>query len=274
MENIIVPIDFTEVSEAASEMAINLGHRLNTEVIYIHLLETTAREIHRVKSKNEFHRQILKEVAQKSKKIESYSKKAIDKYVKSESVLNYDRDYSTLLDFAIKNRVRLIIMGTHGASGTHELLVGSHTQMVARLSSIPVLIVKEGYFKEIKTMAFFSNFREQPGAGFKDAMTLARELGLNVHLVHINTPGKFTKNRDMLERMNDYYKRHSDIISDQDLFSSYNKEDGVMEYCEYYNIDMISIVASHKEGTPGIFNSSLSEKLINHLKLPILSLHD
>lgn len=50
-------------------------------------------------------------------------------------------------------------MGSHGTSGIEELLLGSNTEKVVRLSEIPVLVIKKeiGELK-FKNMVFASDF--------------------------------------------------------------------------------------------------------------------
>jgi len=50
--------------------------------------------------------------------------------------------YSTLIEYAEKNQLELIVMGSRGASGLERMLLGSVTDKVIRKSPIPVLVVK------------------------------------------------------------------------------------------------------------------------------------
>jgi nucleotide-binding universal stress UspA family protein len=50
--------------------------------------------------------------------------------------------YSTIIEYAQKNGLELIVMGSQGASGLAKFLLGSVTDKVIRQSPIPVLVVK------------------------------------------------------------------------------------------------------------------------------------
>lgn len=50
--------------------------------------------------------------------------------------------YSTLIEYAQKNGLELIVMGSHGASGLERMFLGSVTDKVIRKSPIPILVVK------------------------------------------------------------------------------------------------------------------------------------
>lgn len=51
--------------------------------------------------------------------------------------------HSAILRYADDNGVDLVVMGTHGRRGLDRYLLGSTTERVVRLSSIPVLTVRE-----------------------------------------------------------------------------------------------------------------------------------
>jgi hypothetical protein len=41
-----------------------------------------------------------------------------------------------------RKKKNLIVMGSHGVSGIEEVLIGSNTEKVVRLSEVPVLVIK------------------------------------------------------------------------------------------------------------------------------------
>jgi universal stress protein A len=52
--------------------------------------------------------------------------------------------FQEILETAKSQQVDLIIMGTHGRTGLHHMLLGSVTEKVVRLAPGPVLTVKDG----------------------------------------------------------------------------------------------------------------------------------
>jgi len=48
-----------------------------------------------------------------------------------------------IIERAVTNKADLIVMGTHGRRGVHRFLMGSDAEQVARLSPMPVLLVKK-----------------------------------------------------------------------------------------------------------------------------------
>jgi len=51
--------------------------------------------------------------------------------------------HQVILDYAEKNRINLIVMGTNSRTGLDRYLAGSVTEKIVRLSDIPVMTVRE-----------------------------------------------------------------------------------------------------------------------------------
>ncbi|WP_025270302.1 universal stress protein [Hippea sp. KM1] len=60
----------------------------------------------------------------------------------AEVVIEIGEAAKSIVDFANKNEIDLIVMGAHGKSGLERFMFGSVTEKVMRLSDIPVLEVK------------------------------------------------------------------------------------------------------------------------------------
>jgi nucleotide-binding universal stress UspA family protein len=62
--------------------------------------------------------------------------------LKSEVIVTSTSVPAAIIDYASKNRVNLIVIGTRGRSGIKKVLLGSVAQEVIRESRCPVLVAK------------------------------------------------------------------------------------------------------------------------------------
>jgi len=62
--------------------------------------------------------------------------------VQVESVLLKGRPAEEIIDYAEKNNIDLIVMGTLGLTGVKRFLIGSVAENVVRHSKVPVLVVR------------------------------------------------------------------------------------------------------------------------------------
>ena len=76
-----------------------------------------------------------------NKKI-AYSKNENHIMLKSEVIVTSTSVPAAIMDYASKNRVNLIVIGTRGRSGIKKVLLGSVAQEVIRESCCPVLVAK------------------------------------------------------------------------------------------------------------------------------------
>ncbi len=65
-----------------------------------------------------------------------------------------------------REQIDLIIMGTQGATGAKEVIMGTHTVHVIRKASIPVLAIPYGYsYTEVRTIVFPTDFTTSYDSG-------------------------------------------------------------------------------------------------------------
>ena len=171
----------------------------------------------------------------------------------------------------------LIVMGSHGSSGIKEVFVGSNTEKVVRTSEIPVLVIKNKV-KEFKmdTVVFASNFDKEAIMVFRKAKKLFDVFGAKMKLVFINTPGDgFRSTKEMNEKILQFLleaKLNQEFsVSDIATFNAYTVEDGVYGYSKSTNADAIAMPTHGRRGLAHFFSGSISEDLVNHSRLPVVT---
>ncbi len=78
-------------------------------------------------------------VAHLEKEVKAIKKRGLE----ASFELQWGRPSDVIIQTAIKKKVSLIVLGTHGRSALEKLLLGSTAERVVRLSPIPVLTVRE-----------------------------------------------------------------------------------------------------------------------------------
>ncbi|PKR80132.1 hypothetical protein CW751_11550 [Brumimicrobium salinarum] len=123
----IVPHDFTSVGDAALKYAIFLAKPRKTTIMLLHIVSN--------KSKAKAAHEKLQKI------INNLDLGVGDGSVEPKVIEgNIFEDISKIAE---KNEARLIIMGTHGATGMQKLF-GSYAMKVVSNSSIPFLVVQDG----------------------------------------------------------------------------------------------------------------------------------
>lgn len=144
IRRILVPIDFSETSSRALDLAIEIGGPLRVEIVLLHVIEplqlASAPELYSpapgpmMEVLAEQERAAHAELAKIAKRVRA---KRIGVHALVVSGTPYDR----IVEASDHLRADLVVMGTQGRTGISHLLVGSVAEKVVRLATCPVLTV-------------------------------------------------------------------------------------------------------------------------------------
>ncbi|AIH04388.1 MULTISPECIES: universal stress protein [Thermodesulfobacterium] len=141
IKNILVPVDFSEVSEFVAEWAKDLAKKLNSKIHVVFVLEDLAAYeglYGSVKTLTDLEN-VLLEGAQKS--MEDFMKKHFADYPEAQSIIVKGDVVEKIIETGEKVKADLIVMGTHGKKGLDRILFGSVANGVVKNSPIPVLTI-------------------------------------------------------------------------------------------------------------------------------------
>ena|SRR5918994_5957712 len=152
ISKILVPIDGSELSRKAADYAILLSSKLGTELFVIHVLNDIPYEhnvgsygLYDIETPDEI-KQILQEERGITKgwfdKIKASASEKNIQIIKTELVITRSSIESAIVDYAKRNRIDLIVIGTAGHSGFRKLIPGDVASGVIKHSHCPVMMIK------------------------------------------------------------------------------------------------------------------------------------
>lgn len=127
----IVPHDFTSVGDTALNYALFLAKPLKSKIILLNILSKKGKE---------------KVMIERLEKVIDNLDLGVGG-VSIEPKVIKGNIFDTIPGFAKENDARLIIMGTHGATGMQKLF-GSYAMKVVTKSSTPLLVVQDGFKRD------------------------------------------------------------------------------------------------------------------------------
>jgi nucleotide-binding universal stress UspA family protein len=275
MKKILVPVDFSEHSEYALEVAAQIAKQKNAELIVVHMLGLSETII----NKDDFEeaREAVFYLKLAKKRFVDFLDKDYLKDLKvTEMVHNY-RVFREINDVALKVEADLIVMGSHGSSGFSEVFVGSNTEKVVRSSEIPVLVIKRRRKDfQFENVVFACDFDINNIEAYRKALKLCKEFDATVHLLFVNLPAeRFRSTAQMEERVwafldkadNGDYKNLENVVYRAD----YTVEDGIFTYSNKINADLIVVSTHGRRGLAHFFFGSVGEDVANHAETPVLT---
>ena len=267
---VLIPTDFSVQGEDAYIMVKNLSDKLDMEIMFLHVLSAPDTVSMNAQGQIETCGEIDVDFIEKQRdmairKLEDL-KSAIGDHINTDLVVG--KTTSGIVQYAENNGYDMIVMGTKGASGITERVVGSEAQIIARKSSVPVLslMCDRSHF-ELQNIVLVHDFKENSKQNLNLLKHFVAVFGTKIHLLQVLNTNK-TSEEEVLQNMEvfannneiDSYETH--ILKDLDI------ENGVIHFNQMNNMDMVC-VGTH--GTGGFFHSSAAERLINHMYKPVIS---
>jgi len=216
----------------------------------------------------------LARIGKARQKLEELVAMATHAGVKASSDLSFNEEYIDLVKHLKARHFNLVVIGSHGARGIREALIGSNTQKIVRLSPVPVLVVKEAMSEmAIQNVVFASHFEDDMIEPFQRAHDFARALGAKVHLLYVNTPGIFETTRETTDRIRGFVEMAEAEADSINIYNHRNETKGILEFCDDQQADLIAITTYGRKNLLRMIYGNISEHLINHAQKPVLTLN-
>lgn len=271
MKRILVPSDFSQYAEIALQTAALIAKKNKAEIFLIHLLEMPSETQYELS--NEVATPALVSLTEKAKK--QLTKIVSQDYLQGITIyhsVQIEKASSGILSFSSKNKIDFIIMGSNGTSGIEEILIGSNAEKVVRLSNVPVLIVKNNIdVYKFDNFVFASDFSKGIKKPFKKMLQFSEIFDATLLLVMICTPNSFKTTIEAEKTMNKFVKKHDIRNYSLHIFNDTNVENGIINFSKKENANLIGICTHGRTGLAHFFNGSISEDIVNHSSLPVIT---
>ncbi|WP_121964514.1 universal stress protein [Myroides sp. N17-2] len=273
MKKILVPTDFSTQAYNALKVAACIAKKSeNSEILLLHILDLPQQGTDSIQKGTPAPEvMFFKNAAEQ--KLQELALSPIFADIKVSTSLILDRTAYGVTKTAETNDVDLIVMGSHGASGVKEYFVGSNTQKVVRTSDAPVLVIKgNGDDFKVHDLVFASDFTDNMKESFKKILRLHKMFNTKLHLLMVNTPNSFKPTYVAEEILDEFLKDITDTEYDLSIYNDLTVEKGVLNYAKKVDSDLITIATHGRTGLSHFFNGSISEDLVNHSPISVLTL--
>jgi len=133
---ILVPIDGSDVAEAALEHALSLAIETDATVHVLFVADTAQDSVTVVGT------DVVDALVREGQSVvERAAATAADRDVPVETAVRQGTPAEVIVDYAGEVGVDLVVLGTHGRGGLRRYLLGSVTESVLRTTDVPTLAV-------------------------------------------------------------------------------------------------------------------------------------
>lgn len=272
LNSILIPTDFSTGSAVAFEYALVIAKKTRAHIHLLHM-EPTPLDWKKIPLEKEYlYPEIKANVNRAKNELYELEKRAKNYGIVSHINLIFDQSSEEITQHVNCGRYDLVVMGSHGATGLRKYIIGSNALRVIRYSKIPVLIVKKQPLNlDIKNIVFYSKFENIYRQPFKKLTDFVTKLEATLHLLYINTPYHFLETQDIQDRLGSFCKEGILTECAKHVYDSLNDERGIDIFMKKEQMDILSLATTETTGWGKLFTSSLTEDLVNHLDIPVLS---
>ena len=171
-----------------------------------------------------------------------------------------------------EQKVDLVVMGTRGQTRLAEMIIGSNTEKVVRHSKVPVLSVnKKPSRVNFKNIVYATSMSKNEEKFSKIVVEAQKMYNAKIHLVRVNTPGDFQRDRIAKDYMDKFAKKLGLKNYTINVYNDLTEEEGIIYFAESINADMIAMATHGRTGFAHVLAGSIAEEVVNHAKRPVLT---
>ncbi len=274
MKNIFVPTDFSACAANATAVALDLADYYGAT---LHLYSKIDIRYDWNNLSDEQKAQFpedLQLIHNTELLFKEWEDKAKEKGIAIKTIWSAGKLIENIKNYCSNYAIDFMVIGSHGASGKNEFFIGSNTQRVVRRVHCPVMIVKEDLSHySINKVVFASNFDESEKKAFQYLLDFLLPFNPEIHLVSIDTASWFGQPYVLMKgAMDDFKAMCSDYSCQTHFFRDWSPDAGIRHFSEEIGADLIAISNQERHPIKRIFAGSNVETLVNHAKIPILSI--
>ena len=270
MKRILVPCDFSDPAVQAFKFAVEIARQSGGEVILLNVIELPVMSDSVLMPSLSFEEAFIKDMKTHSEKNFSKMKSKWAGDVKVTALIEYGSTTPSIRDFVQDNKIDLVVMGTHGATGMKEFFIGSNTEKIVRTSPVPVISVKgPTKISSIKNIVFPNTLDLDQEELTLKVKSVQNFFGASLHVLYVNTPSRFRPDVDVKKEMKAFAKRF--MLKDYTLtiFNDYTEEEGLRNFVAESKSDMVVMATHGRRGLNHLMSGSIAEDAVNHLQYPI-----
>lgn len=272
MKNILVPTDFSQNALHALRFAMELNRKLRAKLILFHsyIIPVYATDVPVFPQADDELRKSSEEALEKLR-----TKMKVEyPEMEMETMLSMGYAEDEIAEAALSTDAGLVIMGTQGAEGFREALVGTITASVMESAQCPVIAVpEEAAFKGIHRIIFATSYAEGDFQNVETIIDFARVFDAEVVLLHISSGDleaayEFESIERFKERVaedSNYEKITFKLLENKKIY------EGLNEYLNSAQADLVAMTMHKRSFVQKLFNRSMTKKMAYHTHLPLIA---
>jgi nucleotide-binding universal stress UspA family protein len=283
--NILVPVDFSELSEKALEVAHRFAKLFDGTItpFHSHIPISEMDEPYTLGMGSHTYQNLEKVEVSLRDRLKELAEAKIDPAILNPPIVAIGNPAQTIIDAS--EDFDYIVMSTHGRSGFTRFLLGSVAEKVLRLAHTPVLVVEdESEVGDFKKILVTTDFSDNAATAYPYAIRVAKAAGAKVDLLHVLSFEQFEKSEQDLslkqireERIKilekEYFHSLKKNVSSKVIVSQGSPHEAIYSYVKQNPYNLIVMATVGRTGLNYLMMGSTTANLVRHVKTAILSVN-
>ena len=275
MKTIIVPTDFSPVSINAVNFAADMAVAIDASLLLfsVYNVPVSYSDVPIVLiSVDEMKKGSENQLEDLKNKIIHVTSGKVKVYTESRMGNTVDE----LEDLCKKIQPFAVVMGAKGKSGIEKVIFGSTTLTAIRHLTWPVICVPQGkeYGKGIKKIGFACDFKQVvETTPVKFIRQIVKEFNAELHILNVDYNNRHFK-PETPEQSFLLHNLLEDIKPQYHFINKTDIEDGINEFAESNNLDLVIAIPKKHRLLDGIFKPSSTKQLVFQSHIPVMCVHE
>ena len=272
MKTILVPTDFSEPSKNALEYASSLAKAMQAKLILYHAyhipVPTTEMPV-MIISPEELEKSNLE-------RLEIFRKEVLkDTSVPVECLISPGFAVDEVCELAEEKNVDLIVMGISASAKLEHVILGSVTTGVLQDTKKPLLVVPDNAsFSIPRKIAFACDYNSPVNPSpIKVLKEFVKLFKAELFVIHVGAPDEEVVLAEAISGIR-LENELDGIIHTLHFPSNPNIIEGLTEFQESHQIDLLVMIPKRHSLLSRIFHPSNTKRMAFHTHVPILALHE
>jgi hypothetical protein len=264
MEKLLIATDGSEYSKSALREAINLAKICSSKLIAVSVVKT-------IPEFEDLVPQVIDKIEKEaSEHLDSIKKIASKEGIDCEIMLHLSEEpYQDIVDVAEKNKVNIIIVGTHGRTGLKRLMMGSVTAKVIGHSPCNVLVIPLHAKVECRSILIATDGSRYSDAAASEAIGIAKKCGSSFIVLSVaSSDAEIQSAEDNVKKVVELAEKEG--IKTEGITVKGKPYEAIVETAKQKHADLV-IVGSHgRTGLDRLLMGSVTERVIGHSESAVL----
>lgn len=279
MKKILVPTDFSKLSDHAIDFAIKLAESLGAEVRVIHLEEVPLGDLSLHLSGEAGGSQISGDAIYNAQLFRANKQKlgAIERNYSSANVNVIARQHGGgflkgIEHYIEQNGIDLIVIGTSGEESIQEFFSGNHTEQLIEHLSVPVISLQDKQFHKIEDIVLGLDIEDEVYTKkiFEHVKMITEALDARLHIVDIT---KSSKDEELLSRLNKIAKIAGLSNYMVDVIEDKHASAALLNYAQGADASLIITLSEARSGFQRFLQHSFSTRLTKKSSIPVMTIN-